>query len=851
MVQPPDPPFSELLNAEELAVSGHLGDELQDLVHAYLVDAAAITDLPKFHLRTRTRYADVFQVQHDEPVVDLTVTGDLNAALDRLRRVPGVEILAVASTSSYHLISALVPVERLLAAAGVAGVVDAHAAGALTGRVDGGEERPRPTSEAGGVAGVASVTTQGVADNQAEEAIDVDAAKRVFTSLDGSGIAVGTLSDSVGQVGNGIADSQATGDLPPNARINVVQDLAGSGTDEGRAMMEHIYDLLPQVSTLGFATAGGGEANFAANIAALGTAGMDVINDDVVYYAEPVYQDGVVAQAVNTFVSGGGVYLSLDHNFANLSYEAVFSDLDGDSWHAYAGDDEVLQITVAAGTALNPISFPLALQWAQPWGNATTDLRIEVWNSAVDTLLQSSSTNNVGGNPYDAVTISNTSGAALTLNIAVKRISGSVAGLTFKLIAFDNGASRVTFNEYLGNAAGTLTPHAGTPLSIAVAAAPWYSRDTAESFSGRGPFRRFFDSAGNPVGPYTYDKPDITSVDKCNTTFFGRDIAEDADAYPNFSGTSAATPNAAAVAALLLQAAGGPGSLSQNEVKAAMSGSAVDLGSAGFDTTYGDGRVHALGAVLAARGPLSTEYTLYLNQYGDVSFDQDLFGITDVDRIEFATASSGAATATITESHVDMDPMIELFYQVLDTLVGVDYDGGVGDDASLAFSSVGGIPYTLEVASEEGFTGGAADYTLTIDAPNQPVLDRTASLDGSGADPGYHGSLVIIGDSDYVGYIAPGDGRLNVTLEPTGFVGRALVYDDAGSLLGTFVASDGSSGEIRVSGIGSRRFYVVQVVSNGYEDTGSYTLRVAFDPASIFSDNFNGGTVGAWSMHVP
>ena len=41
------------------------------------------------------------------------------------------------------------------------------------------------------------------------------------------------------------------------------------------------------------------QASFAHGIIALADAGAKVINDDVLYFAEPMFQDGIIAQAVD------------------------------------------------------------------------------------------------------------------------------------------------------------------------------------------------------------------------------------------------------------------------------------------------------------------------------------------------------------------------------------------------------------------------------------------------------------------------------------------------------------------------------------------------------------------------
>ena len=75
---------------------------------------------------------------------------------------------------------------------------------------------------------------------------------RASQNLDGNGVKIGVISDSVNEVADpanpalvGIAWSQSTGDLPPTVQV-LEDDTSANPTDEGRAMLEIVYDVAPE-----------------------------------------------------------------------------------------------------------------------------------------------------------------------------------------------------------------------------------------------------------------------------------------------------------------------------------------------------------------------------------------------------------------------------------------------------------------------------------------------------------------------------------------------------------------------------------------------------------------------------
>ena len=419
---------------------------------------------------------------------------------------------------------------------------------------------------------------------------------RTRHGVTGAGIGIGVLSNGVGT----LADRQASGDLP--ARVTVLPGQEGSG-DEGTALLEIVHDLAPGAE-LYFATGFTGQAQFAANIEALCEAGANVIVDDIGYFLEANFQDGIIAQGVNAATEGGCYFFSAAGNDGNLNdgTSGVWEgDYDAGSALTVDGETVGARHDFGSGQEENPVrsSFrgTVVLQWSDPLGDSENDYDLFLVDGDGNVIASSTNTQDGDQDPFES--ISTGFFAYSDARLVIVKVKGDDRYLRLQ-----------TFNRNLEIAtAGNTYGHPGAENAVSVgqvdvrdaggAGGVFDGGESVDTDSSDGPRRVFFEPDGTPItaGDSTttggqefqeLSKPDLTAAGCVSTATPG---------FSRFCGTSASAPHAAAIAALMLEAAGGPGHVTLAELRAAMAESALDIEEDGVDRDSGAGIVMAPGAL--------------------------------------------------------------------------------------------------------------------------------------------------------------------------------------------------------------------------------------------------------------
>ena len=458
-----------------------------------------------------------------------------------------------------------------------------------------------------------------------------------------SGVRDGDTTPAEGQAGilrN--ARNQDSGDLPEE--VEILLDIPGvsalgQASDEGAGMAELVHDLAPGAA-IAFHTAAVSETSFADGITLLRNAGSTIVCDDVIYFAEPMYQDGPVARAARQCVAAGVPYFSAAGNDKNLGLKFNYQDynpavdtegstmLTTDDYHRWSNGTPFLAVTFLP---FNTVT--LILQWNQPYNSVSPGNGAQIDLDLVAYRGPSIASGGVGivndvqgttgspfGNPLEILQYTNFTNTPQTFYIAINHVRGMQDGipqspgtpLECRLVAFGaapliEGITSDT-SQYGGP---TIFGHAVADGVMAVGAVPWYDTPRFDTNLGAGPGidpQDFTSRGGNltiqfndsgAYAPRTRFVPDIAATQGDNTTFFGSPLdllgyQGEPDNFPNFFGTSAAAPNAAAIAALMLDM---KPDLTPAGIRSIMQNTAIDVvgrrGAVGVDDVTGAGLIDA------------------------------------------------------------------------------------------------------------------------------------------------------------------------------------------------------------------------------------------------------------------
>lgn len=434
---------------------------------------------------------------------------------------------------------------------------------------------------------------------------------KVPAGTTGAGITIGVLSDSYNlfaSYGAPItAESDiASGDLPGpgnplgHTQAVVLFEEGPSGSDEGRAMLQIVHDIGPD-ARLGFATATSGEVEFADRIRSL--AGLpsgslskpdfkaDVIIDDVIYLDEPMFQDGIVAQAVDETSDAGVAYFAAAGNQAgsqayespvrlvpaspaavagtNLDLSGVDPALFRGGFHNYrsgAGQDIAQKVHIGGdGIIVFQWNEPFDAMSGSPGVQSDFNLLFFDTNGA---FVGAVAENNVDTNrPIEIGQVFGTRDLQMVIARGNEPPQGARIADRLRYVWFHGGQPQ----EYTSYNTPATYGHSCAAGASGVSAYAFYPPFIPEGFTSPGPATIYFDANGHPLQePETRLKPDFAAMDGANTTFFFDDVSQDKDGLPNFFGTSAAAPHAGGIAALMLQSAGGPRSLQPDTLREVM-----------------------------------------------------------------------------------------------------------------------------------------------------------------------------------------------------------------------------------------------------------------------------------------
>jgi len=278
---------------------------------------------------------------------------------------------------------------------------------------------------------------------------------------------------------------------------------------------------------------------------------IDVINHSVGWFNTGRGDGtGALQTIVQDARDGGVLWINSGGNYADEHWSGTFVDADGDAYIEFSGTDETNTVTLASGQTLD-----VFMRW-DDWPVSDLDYDLVLFDSALDVVAVSDNVQSGTQPPVEDLTYTNP-GSAGDFHVAIFKYSGPDATPRIDVFTLHEKPEHLV-------SAGSLVDPASSSLVTAVGAVD-VNDGVVEAFSSMGP---------------TIDgriKPDVSAPDRISGETYGPG---------GFAGTSAAAPNAAGMAALLVQRHPDHDPAQLADLLESVT---TDAGDVGPDNSYGEG----------------------------------------------------------------------------------------------------------------------------------------------------------------------------------------------------------------------------------------------------------------------
>lgn len=399
---------------------------------------------------------------------------------------------------------------------------------------------------------------------------------RNISGLSGEGVKVGVISDGV----DGLEDLKALGELPD---VEVISDTVGG--DEGLAMLQIIHDIAPN-ATLVFHDRGSSQIEFVRALDQLIIHGCNIICDDITY-VEPFFEDGYISQnIIDRVLSYNVLYITAAGNFAKEHYQAPFHGYEdqGYLWQDFQGSTgRDMKFTVPSGLAGHVI-----LQWDDRFGTSANNYDLFLYDDSGREIARSVNLQDGDDDPMEWVRFVNS--ADRPREFTVKVVQAAAEDALLEIYVLPLSGRSVELDPYTPEDS-VFGQQAVKQALVVGAAAPGGKNLTVQEYSSQGPALIRY-----PVYELR-KKPDLVAPDHIT-------VLTGSMQHAVFTGTSAAAPHIAGLAALVMSGSLG---MKESEVRKIIlnaTGTSTDA----WDPVYGRGI------------PLATNLSLPENTSGNILY---------------------------------------------------------------------------------------------------------------------------------------------------------------------------------------------------------------------------------------